>query len=86
MLNCKKLQVFQSHVLYWFVFTIDSATDGKCFFQEYIGSDHVEILEPLDKYKENINAYTAIYLQTLLNFYLDKYEYSRKRAHIRINK
>ncbi len=70
------------------VFTIDSATDGKCFFQEYkfIGSDHVEILEPLDKYKENINAYTAIYLQTLLNFYLDKYEYSRKRAHIRINK
>ena len=70
------------------VFTVDSATDGKCFFQEYkfIGSDHVEILEPLDIYKDKINVYTALYLQTMLNFYLDKYEYSRKRAHIRINK
>lgn len=70
------------------VFTVDSATEGKCFYQEYkfIGSDHVEILEPLDMYKDKINPYTAIYLQTLLNFYLDKYEYSRKRAHIRINK
>ncbi|MEG2922803.1 MAG: N-6 DNA methylase [Malacoplasma sp.] len=69
-------------------FTIDSATNGKCFFQseKYIGSDHVEVLIPVAKYYNNINIYTALYLQTLLNFYLDKYEYSRKRAQIRIKK
>lgn len=68
------------------VFTIDSATDGKCFFQseKFIGSDHVEILEVKNEYKKFINKYTVIYLQTLLNFYLDKYEYSRKRAQKRI--
>lgn len=70
------------------VFTIDSATDGKCFFQKdrFIGSDHVEILEIKKEYKKYINKYIVIYLQTLLNYYLDKYEYSRKRAKIRINK
>lgn len=70
------------------VFTVDSATDGKCFYQtdKFIGSDHVEILEPLDKYKKNINIYNALYLQTLLNYYLDKYEYSRKRAQKRLKK
>lgn len=70
------------------VFTIDSATDGKCFFQvdKFIGSDHVEILEVKDEYKKYINKYTVVYLQTLLNYYLDKYEYSRKRAQIRIKK
>lgn len=68
------------------VFTVDSATDGKCFYQEekFIGSDHVEILEIKDKYKNNLNIYTAVYLQTILNYYLDKYEYSRKRAQVRI--
>lgn len=71
-----------------FVFTVDSATDGKSFFQtdKFIGSDHVEILEPLDEIKDNINIYTALYIQTLLNYYLDKYEYSRKRAQKRIKK
>ena len=70
------------------VFTIDSATDGKCFYQQdkFIGSDHVEILEVKDEYKKYINKYTVVYLQTLLNYYLDKYEYSRKRAQIRIKK
>ena len=70
------------------VFSVDSATDGKAFYQEYkfIGSDHVEILEPLDSLKQYFNIYVALYLQTILNFYLDKYEYSRKRAHIRIVK
>lgn len=71
-----------------YVFTVDSATDGKAFFQtdKFIGSDHVEILEPLDSIKENINVYTALYIQTLLNYYLDKYEYSRKRAQKRIKR
>ena len=70
------------------VFTVDSATDGKCFYQKdkFIGSDHVEILEVKDKYKKYINKYTVVYLQTLLNYYLDKYEYSRKRAQVRIKK
>lgn len=70
------------------VFTIDSATDGKCFFQKhkFIGSDHVEILEIKEEYFNNLNPFTAMYLQTILNFYLDKYEYSRKRAQSRIEK
>lgn len=70
------------------VFTVDSATDGKCFYQtnKFIGSDHVEILEPLDKFKNNFNIHTALYFQTILNYYLDKYEYSRKRAQKRIKK
>lgn len=68
------------------VFTVDSATDGKCFYQEekFIGSDHVEILEIKEKFKKYLNRYTAVYLQTILNYYLDKYEYSRKRAQSRI--
>lgn len=70
------------------VFTVDSATDGKCFFQQekFIGSDHVEILEVKDQYLKCLNIYTAVYLQTILNYYLDKYEYSRKRAQGRIKK
>ncbi len=70
------------------VFTVDSATDGKSFYQQekFIGSDHVEILEIKDKYKNKLNIYTAVYLQTILNYYLDKYEYSRKRAQNRIKK
>ncbi len=70
------------------VFTVDSATDGKAFYQQekFIGSDHVEILEIRDKYKSKLNIYTSVYLQTILNYYLDKYEYSRKRAQNRIKK
>ena len=54
--------------------------------KKFIGSDHVEILEIKDKYKDKLNIYTAVYLQTILNYYLDKYEYSRKRAQNRIKK
>lgn len=70
------------------IFTVDSATDGKCFFQQekFIGSDHVEILEIKEQYLKYLNIYTAIYLQTVLNYYLDKYEYSRKRSQGRIKK
>lgn len=70
------------------VFTVDSATDGKCFYQseKFIGSDHVEILELKEEYQKYLNVYTAVYLQTVLNYYLDKYEYSRKRAQTRIKK
>lgn len=70
------------------VFTVDSATDGKCFFQQekFIGSDHVEILEIKEEYQNKLNVYTAVYLQTILNYYLDKYEYSRKRSQNRIKK
>ena len=67
-------------------FTIDSATDGKCFYQElpFIGSDHVEILRIKEEYNQYLNIYTANYLTTILNFYLDKYAYERKRAQERI--
>lgn len=70
------------------IFTVDSATDGKCFFQQekFIGSDHVEILEVKEQYLKYLNIYTAVYLQTVLNYYLDKYEYSRKRSQGRIKK
>ena len=70
------------------IFTVDSATDGKCFFQQekFIGSDHVEILEIKEEYQNKLNVYTAVYLQTILNYYLDKYEYSRKRSQNRIKK
>lgn len=56
---------------------------------EFAKEDKKDIIDKKGKkikVKENINIYTAIYLQTLLNFYLDKYEYSRKRAQIRIKK
>ena len=49
--------------------------------------DYIEIIQlAKDKYKKYINKYTVVYLQTLLNYYLDKYEYSRKRAQVRIKK
>ncbi len=70
------------------VFSIDSATDGKCFYQtsKFIGSDHVEILEFKTEFKSYNNLYVGLYFQTLLNFYLDKYQFSRKRAQLRIKK
>lgn len=70
------------------VFTVDSATDGKAFLQteRFIGSDHVEILEPLQTIKSKISIESGLYIQTLLNAFLDKYEYSRKRAQIRLEK
>ena len=65
------------------VITVDSATDGKAFFQEFdfVGSDHVEVLSPVDF---EMNRLRAMYLVTILNFNSFRYGYGRKRAQIRL--
>ena len=65
------------------VITIDSATDGKAFYQEkkFVGSDHVEVLEPIGF---NLNRFSAMYFVSILNFQLYRYGYGRKRAQKRI--
>lgn len=66
------------------VITIDSATDGKAFYQEvkFVGSDHVEVLQPIGF---KLNRYLAMFFVTLLNFQRYRYSYGRKRAQKRIN-
>jgi len=65
------------------VITVDSATEGKAFFQEwnFVGSDHVEILSPVNF---EIDRFTAMYLVTVLNFNAFRYGYGRKRAQFRL--
>ncbi len=67
------------------VITIDSATDGKAFYQEnkFVGSDHVEVLEPINF---KLNKYTALFFISLLNSQMFRYGYGRKRSQIRIKK
>ena len=67
------------------VITVDSATDGKAFYQNFrfIGSDHVEVLEPNGF---ELNTYIGLYLTTMLNFYGSVYGYGRKRAQKRLAK
>lgn len=67
------------------VITIDSATDGKAFYQEYkfVGSDHVEILEPKGFL---LNKYIALFIVSVLNLQLFKYGFGRKRSQKRIVK
>ena len=65
------------------IITFDSATEGKCFYQEkdFVGSDHVEILEPKNF---TLNRYLGIYFITILNLELFRYSFGRKRAQKRM--
>jgi len=65
------------------VITIDSATDGKAFYQEhkFVGSDHVEVLESIDF---DLNKYIAMFIISVLNLQLSKYGFGRKRSQKRI--
>ncbi|MBS9779319.1 MAG: N-6 DNA methylase [Moraxellaceae bacterium] len=65
------------------VITIDSATDGMAFYQErkFVGSDHVEVLEPIDF---KLNVYVALYLTSILNLQTFRYGFGRKRSQTRI--
>ncbi|MDE2777798.1 MAG: N-6 DNA methylase [Chloroflexota bacterium] len=66
------------------VITVDSATDGKTFYQQFsfVGSDHVEVLHP--ELGTRLNAFTGLFIVTLLNFRLTHYGYGRKRAQKRL--
>lgn len=65
------------------VITVDSATEGKCFYQpdKFIGSDHVEVLEPKNF---QLNKYLGMYFATILNLELFRYSFGRKRAQKRM--
>ena len=65
------------------VITIDSATDGKAFYQEskFVGSDHVEVLEPINF---TLNKYTALFFTSILNLQIFRYGFGRKRSQTRI--
>jgi hypothetical protein len=65
------------------VITIDSATDGKAFYQElkFVGSDHVEVLEPINFL---LNKYTALFFVSMLNLEVFRYSFGRKRSQTRI--
>ena len=64
------------------VLTIDSATIGYCSYQaeDFSASDHVEKLVP----KFEMNTYTALFLQTIINLEQFRYSYGRKFNQIRI--
>ena len=61
------------------VITVDSATNGNCFFQEnkFTASDHVEKIWPI---YQCLNRYNSHFLTSLLNFNSYKYSYGRKRS------
>lgn len=65
------------------VITIDSATDGRAFYQEskFVGSDHVEVLEPINFI---LNKYTALFFISILNLQVFRYSFGRKRSQTRI--
>ena len=65
------------------IITFDSATEGKCFYQEknFVGSDHVEILEPKNF---TLNRYLGIYFITILNLEFFRYSFGRKRSQKRM--
>lgn len=64
--------------------TIDSATDGKTFYQQapFVGSDHVECLyqRPITR----LNVFTGLFLVALLDYQMNRYGYGRKRSQSRI--
>lgn len=68
------------------VITVDSATDGKAFYQQFpfVGSDHVEVLHP--ELGTRLNVFTGLFFVSLLNFRLTHYGYGRKRAQKRLRK
>lgn len=65
------------------IITIDSATDGKSFYQEYkfVGSDHVEVLEPRNF---TLNKFVGLFLSSILNLQTFRYGFGRKRSQTRI--
>ena len=67
------------------VISVDSATEGKAFYQEdkFVGSDHVEIISPIGF---ELNRYRAMFIVTMLNFNSFRYGYGKKRAQIRLKK
>ena len=68
------------------VITVDSATEGKAFYQQYpfVGSDHVEVLHP--EIGTRLNVFTGLFIVTLLNYGMSQYGYGRKRAQKRLRK
>lgn len=66
------------------VLTVDSATDGKAFYQPFgfVGSDHVEVLSPREGTR--LNVWTALFLVTLCDLEMARYGYGRKRAQKRL--
>lgn len=67
------------------IITIDSATDGKAFYQEskFAGSDHVEVLEPKGFV---LNKKIALFFVSILNLQVFRYGFGRKRSQTRIKK
>ena len=65
------------------VITFDNATNGKAFYQEskFVGSDHVEVIEPIDF---ELNKYTALFFTSILNLQVFRYGFGRKRSQTRI--
>lgn len=65
------------------VLTIDSATVGSCFYQEFpfSASDHVEKLIPQFK---SFNKYIGLFIATVINLEQVRYGYGRKFAQKRI--
>ena len=65
------------------VITVDSATEGKAFYQEFefVGSDHVEVLKPIGF---QLNRLRAMFIVTMLNFNAFRYGYGRKRSQERM--
>lgn len=64
------------------ILIIDSAVKGFCSYQseDFSASDHVEKLIP----KFEMNVYTALFLQTIINMEQFRYSYGRKFNQIRI--
>jgi type I restriction enzyme M protein len=64
------------------ILVIDSAVKGYCSYQadDFSASDHVEKLIP----KFEMNVYTALFLQTIINMEQFRYSYGRKFNQIRI--
>ena len=64
--------------------TVDSATDGKAFFQQFpfVGSDHVECLYP--RSDTRLNVFTGLFIVAMMNHWLGYYGYGRKRAQKRL--
>ncbi|MDD2181435.1 MAG: N-6 DNA methylase [Bacilli bacterium] len=65
------------------ILTIDSATVGSCFYQEFnfSASDHVEKLIPCFK---EFNKYSALFIVAVINLEQIRYGYGRKFAQKRI--
>ncbi len=68
------------------VITVDSATDGKSFYQHmpFVGTDHVECL--VKKNGTVLNVFTGLFIVAMMDHWLGYYGYGRKRAQKRLVK